>query len=106
MPHLPRKKLCRTCGNYPLTVRRWPPVWSRRPFIKKGRAFLPARIRSQSLRLDVENSHDLVRVRIDYYDLLLDPDEPKSSPFRIDRDDSVRQRMEAHVARNAGADRE
>src|SRR5438067_2167418 len=87
--------------------RRASPLCRRMAYAKKGRASLPTpNSQSQPSDLDLENSHDLERVRIDDQDLLPDDDELKSSPFRIDHDDSLRQRMEAHVARNAGADRD
>src|SRR5258705_9691971 len=72
---------------------------------EKGRAFLPALNRCESPLLDFQNSHDLEGVRIHDHDLLLDEDEFIAAPFRIDRHHSLRQRMEGHVTRNAGADR-
>src|SRR5437879_12692560 len=71
----------------------------------KGRAFLPALIFAKSPPSGFQNSHDLVGVRIDYHDLLLDEDELIPAPFRIDRHHSLRQRMEGHLARYAGANR-
>src|SRR5882757_8278873 len=72
----------------------------------KGRAFQPAPILTKHELSGLQNRHDLVGVRIDDHDLLLDQDKLISSPFRIDRDDSLRQGLEGHVARNAGADRD
>src|SRR6266550_7440428 len=75
--------------------------------MRKGRASLPApNLQANRQILDLENRHNLERVRIDDQDLLPDDDELKSSPFRIDRDHSLRQHVDAHVARNAGADRD
>src|SRR6266436_149016 len=75
--------------------------------MKKGRASLPAP-NSQAIRqiLGLENSHDLEGPRIDHDDLVVDEDELTSTPFRVDRHDFPRKRVESHVARNAGADRD
>src|SRR6267143_4797656 len=75
------------------------------PAHAKGRAFLPAPILAKNPLLGLQNRHDLVGVRIHDHDLLLDADELETAPFRIDRYDSLRQRMEGHLARYAGADR-
>src|SRR5438445_581546 len=73
--------------------------------MRRGRAFLPALYFAESQPSGFQNSDDLVRVRIHDHDLLLDEDELIPAPFRIDRHHSLRQRVEGHVARYAGADR-
>src|SRR5437879_2507597 len=71
----------------------------------KGRAFLPALIFAKSPPSGFQNRHDLVGVWIHDHDLLLDEDELIPAPFRIDRHHALWQRMEGHVARYAGANR-
>ena len=68
---------------------------------KKGRASLPAPLACAS-GLGVENCHDLERPGIDYHDLVTNQNELISAPIRINGHDFRRQRVERHVARNAG----
>src|SRR5712691_8832172 len=103
MPHPPRKKMHRSRGKRSLTnVGGWQlALRAGVESMPKGRASLPApNLQPNRQILDLENRHDLERVRIDDQDLLPDDDELKSSPFRIDHDHSLRQHVEAHVARN------
>src|SRR6266566_2971382 len=83
----------------------WPAALAATRPRKKGRAFLPAPILTKNRLLGLQDRDDLVGVRIHDHDLLLDEDELETTPFRIDRYNSLRQRMEGHVARYAGADR-
>src|SRR6266704_45404 len=83
----------------------WPAALAATRPRKKGRAFLPAPILTKNRLLGLQDRDDLVGVRIHDHDLLLDEDELETTPFLIDRYDSLRQRMEGHVARYAGADR-
>src|SRR5262249_1205014 len=62
-----------------------------------------ARPSRQSGDLDFQNGHDLEGRRIDHEDLLADQDEVIAAPFRIDRHDLRWKRVEADVARHAGA---
>src|SRR3981189_2254314 len=113
----PACKMARvTCGNRSVNqCQRWPSLpplsggggWAvaPNPPMRKGRGFLPAPILAKNPLLGLQNRHDLVGVRIHDHDLLLDADELETAPFRIDRYDSLRQRMEGHLARYAGADR-
>src|SRR3954452_6241149 len=56
--------------------------------------------------LGVQDSHDLIGVRIDDHDLVLDQDVAIGPPFRINRHDAGRQGVQLDaLARNAGADR-
>src|SRR5438105_11170011 len=73
--------------------------------MRKERAFLPALYFAESQPSGFQNSDDLVRVRIHDHDLLLDEDELIPAPFRIDRHHALWQRMEGHIARYAGANR-
>src|SRR5258707_10248264 len=109
MPHLPRKKMLRTCGNHWLTK-----CWGNSSLVfgqacvtKKGRASLPAPNSQANCQiLSLEDSHDLEGPRIDHDDLAVDEDELISTPLRIDRHDFPRKRVEPDVARHAGADRD
>src|SRR3981189_1539502 len=113
----PACKMARvTCGNRSVNqCQRWPSLpplsggggWAvaPNPPMRKGRGFLPAPILAKNPLLGLQYRHDLVGVRIHDHDLLLDADELETAPFRIDRSDSLRQRMEGHLARYAGADR-
>src|SRR5882757_10577042 len=71
---------------------------------KKGRAPGPPLDRDRE-RSGVDDLDDLERPRVHHDDLVVDEEELISTPFRIDRDDFRRQRMESDVPRNVGADR-
>src|SRR5438105_10422891 len=73
--------------------------------MRKERAFLPALYFAESQPSGFQNSDDLVGVWIHDHDLLLDEDELIPAPFRIDRHHALWQRMEGHIARYAGANR-
>src|SRR6202022_1708652 len=70
---------------------------------KRGRP--SARPLIAAVRSGLENSHDLKRPWVHHQDLVADEDELISAPFRIDRHNFRRERMEGHFAGNAGADR-
>src|SRR4029453_17264170 len=55
-------------------------------------------------RLRLNDSDNLVRARINDYDLITHQDVIISTPLRIDDDHFLRERMQAHVGRNAGSD--
>src|SRR6185437_1873469 len=61
---------------------------------------------STGRKLAVDDGNDLVSLRVDHDDLVADEDEVISPPFRVDRHDIGRKRMEGHVVRYAGADRD
>ena len=54
--------------------------------------------------LRFEDGDDLVRSWIDDEDLVADQDIVVASPLRIDNDHLLRERVQAHVGRNAGPD--
>src|SRR4051794_8484605 len=110
MPHPPRKKMRRSYGNRSLT--QCPETaacsLSRRlsPCERAGHFCPPRTHKAIRQVLRVEDSHDLECPRIDHEDLVVHEDELIPAPFRIDRYDFPRKRVESHVARHAGADRD
>src|SRR5882724_6346731 len=102
MFHPARKKARVTYGNRFINQgRRWPspqPIswgigWPRIHAKGAGIAARPElAVTPQGLR--VEDSHDLKRLRIDHHDLVANQDELVAAPFRIDRHDFRRERME------------
>src|SRR6266851_1604027 len=109
MPHPACKKVRRTCGNHSLTNVKGMAAWILgQPWVLKKGAGISARpeFASQPSDLGFKDSHDLERPRIDHEDLVADEDELISAPFRINRHDLPRKRVESHVAWNAGADRD
>src|SRR3981189_2867862 len=81
-------------------------ILNRRRSMKKGGHRCPPRTRRRRQILGVQDSHDLIRPRIHHYDLVVDQHEFIAAPFRINRHDLPRKRVESHFARNAGADRD
>src|SRR5262249_39384500 len=55
-------------------------------------------------RLRLNDSDNLVRARINDYNLITDQDVIISTPFRIDHDHFLRERVQSHVGRDAGSD--
>src|ERR1700704_2935084 len=81
-------------------------ILNRRRSMKKGGHRCPPRTSRRRQILGVQDSHDLIRPRIHHYDLVVDQHEFIAAPFRINRHDLPRKRVESHFARNAGADRD
>ena len=110
MPHPVRKKAIGTYGNHSLTkVKGWRSAQGEAGApARKGRALLPALDHVVGLAPDQASSTATIskRLRIDHHDLVADQDELIAAPFRIDRHDFRRKRMEGDVARHAGADRD
>src|SRR5439155_9083255 len=73
---------------------------------QKGRALLPALTSSSCPVLHPDDLDDLVGVRVDDQDLFPDTNKLISAPLRVDRHHFRRNRVELHVTRHAGADRD
>src|SRR5450432_3173667 len=73
---------------------------------QKGRASLPAPKLAMRSVSDVEHGNDLERPRIHHDDLIVDEEHLVAAPVRVDRDDFRRKRVERHLARNTGTDRD
>src|SRR5436305_7737788 len=73
---------------------------------KTGRALRPAPEGLLHLTLRWQHSHDLERAWIHNDDFVADQEEFIPSPFRIDRNNFGRERMEVYLSRHAGADRD
>src|SRR6516164_8404828 len=111
------RKARRSCGKWPLTnPKRWlvarqdgPRVaglWTRARAGKRASPSGPAPFISVIYaELGVQDGHDLEGRGVDHHDLVADQDEVVTAPFRIDRHDIRRKRVEADVSRHAGADR-
>src|SRR5229473_2862387 len=73
---------------------------------QEGRASLPAPKLAMRSVLDVEHGNDLERARIHHDDLIVDQEHLVAAPVRVDVDDFHRKRVERHLARNTGTDRD
>src|ERR1700693_742309 len=108
MLHPVRKKVHGSYGNRSLTNASDVPArltLGSTPAGSSERTGIAARPERVASGLSVENRHDLERPGIDHDDLVPDQDELIAAPIRINGHDLRRQRVERHVARNAGADR-